>query len=376
MSSWKSSQRRLASAALVFSLGLAGCADTPDAYPPLTPQENRSYTLAELLESRAGAAATGESFSTMLAGYEAAGLRATLEGEGATTVLAPTDGAFALLPTDADGNPVFAPTTIQELANFSILPGEARNTATLIAAGTVATQLAGQNVSFSFIGEDAASGVLVNGVAQLYGADAQATNGYLFALDGVLFPYNTFPGNTFQAISAYPLFSGLLAAITQHDAPIKAAIEATEDETEKGILTATLLETALTAEGGTGLTVFAPMAPAWAGITDETSGEITFGREDWADLDDAAKSSVARNAVLYHVLGTPVNAAVLSASTTQATLADGSPAISVTSAGGVVTLNADADPETDDALVTWTDFATSNGIIHVVNQVLVPPAAP
>lgn len=106
-------------------------------------------------------------------------------------------------------------------------------------------------------------------------------------------------------------------------------------------------------QGAGPLTLFAP--------TDEA-----FAKIPKADLDALLADPAKLKAVLYyHVVSGAVKAADVAGLTEATTLAGGKIAISV--ADGVVRLN-------DAATVTATDIMASNGVIHVIDTVLLPPA--
>jgi len=123
------------------------------------------------------------SFETLLAAVDAAGLRATLMGEGPFTVFAPTDEAFAKLPEG----------TIQELlkpanrAKLGALLAEhvVRGrfpAANALRAGSVET-LAGSSLEVAH-----RDGVLSVGSATLLHADLHARNGIIHVIDRVILP--------------------------------------------------------------------------------------------------------------------------------------------------------------------------------------------
>jgi uncharacterized surface protein with fasciclin (FAS1) repeats len=115
--------------------------------------------------------------------------------------------------------------------------------------------------------------------------------------------------------------------------------------------TAANLVTALRGNGtGQGLTVFAPTNAAFAAIP------------GGAPSDPAVLAQVLRQ----HVVPTRALAASLSNGQSLATL--GSRPLSVGIAGGVVTLTAPRNA----ARVTATDVPARNGVIHVIDTVLLP----
>jgi len=109
---------RLLAALLAFSLIAAACGDDDelDASDDDTPA-----TVLEL-------AVEAGQFSTLVAAIEAAGLAATLEGEGPFTVLAPTDAAFeaAFTALGITAEELLADTaTLTAILTYHVLPQEA-----------------------------------------------------------------------------------------------------------------------------------------------------------------------------------------------------------------------------------------------------------
>ena len=109
-----------------------------------------------------------------------------------------------------------------------------------------------------------------------------------------------------------------------------------------------------TLKGKGPFTVFAP--------TDEAFAKLPAGTVD-ALLKDPAK---LKDILLYHVVSGNVMAAD-AAKLTSANTVQGKP-ITIKSEGGKLMIN--------DATVAIADVKTSNGVIHVIDKVLLPPAAP
>ena len=105
------------------------------------------------------------------------------------------------------------------------------------------------------------------------------------------------------------------------------------------------------AEAGT-YTVFAP--------TDEAFAALPQGTLEKLLADPATLTKI----LSYHVVQTDMKAADVAKATTIPTLEGQS--IKVTVSGSTVMLN-------DSAKVTTADVATSNGTIHVIDKVLLPP---
>jgi transforming growth factor-beta-induced protein len=133
---------------------------------------------------------------------------------------------------------------------------------------------------------------------------------------------------------------------------VETATEAGSFSTLLTAATAAGLVDTLKGEGP--FTVFAPTDEAFAALPEGT-------------LDDLlADPEALKQVLLYHVVSGKVTADQV-VGLTSADSVEGSPiAISVTD--GTVTLN-------DSAKVVTTDIETSNGVIHVIDAVILPPAA-
>jgi uncharacterized surface protein with fasciclin (FAS1) repeats len=126
-------------------------------------------------------AASNESFTTLTAALEAAGLLETLSGEGPFTVFAPTNEAFAALP-EGTLEALLEPENQQaliDLLTYHVVAGEVMSTD--LVAGEVAT------VQGSPITIDLSNGVMVDD-ANVVMADIPASNGVIHAIDKVIMP--------------------------------------------------------------------------------------------------------------------------------------------------------------------------------------------
>jgi uncharacterized surface protein with fasciclin (FAS1) repeats len=130
---------------------------------------------------------------------------------------------------------------------------------------------------------------------------------------------------------------------------------ATEAGSFKTLLTAaTAAGLVETLQGDGPFTVFAP--------TDEAFAALPAGTLDGLLADPEALKKV----LLYHVVSGKVTADQV-VGLTSADSVEGSP-IAIAVKDGKVYLN-------DSAQVTATDVAASNGVIHVIDQVILPPAS-
>ena len=154
-----------------------------------------------------------------------------------------------------------------------------------------------------------------------------------------------------------------LLALTLGSSPVAAAAPAAEQNIVRTAAAAGQFETLLylakraglvTALSGTGpLTVFAPTDAAFKSVPKATLQKL------------ANDKMALRRVLLYHVVkGNATAARVVKLSSTN-TLAG--PTISIRVRSGAVYLNKSTK-------VVRTDIGASNGTIHVINRVLLPPA--
>jgi uncharacterized surface protein with fasciclin (FAS1) repeats len=122
------------------------------------------------------------SFRTLAAALEAAGLVDTLKGQGPFTVFAPTDEAFAKLPSGTVES-LLKPENkdqLKAILTYHVVPGSVK-AADVVKLKTAKTVL-GQSLAI-----DTTDGVKVNG-AKVIKADIVCSNGVIHVIDAVLLP--------------------------------------------------------------------------------------------------------------------------------------------------------------------------------------------
>ncbi len=277
------------------------------------------------------------SFTTLGAAVDAAGLTDTLNGEGPFTVFAPTDDAFAALPAGAL-DALLKPENkgaLVKILTYHVVPGTVL--AADIKAGDVAT-VEGGTVKLATEG-----GVTIND-ATLVAADVATSNGVIHVIDKVLIP----PSVDVAALLTTP---------TTTVAPAPAAAGTIVDVAVANGSFTTLVA-AVNAAGldetlsGTGpFTVFAP--------TDDAFAALPAGLVD-ALLKPENKATLTK-ILTYHVVPGQVLAADIEAGDV------------ATVEGGTVKLATEGGVTVNDANVVAADVATSNGVVHVIDKVLLPP---
>ncbi len=133
---------------------------------------------------------------------------------------------------------------------------------------------------------------------------------------------------------------------------VDTAVEAGSFTTLVSSVQAAGLEETLRGEGP--FTVFAPTDDAFAAVPKETLDSLL-----------ADPTGALADVLTYHVVPGKVMSTDLS---------DGMEVETVNGATIMITVNDDGTVQINDATVTTADIETSNGVIHVIDAVLIPPA--
>lgn len=173
----------------MFARTLAGAALAAALVTPAAAQESHAMAQAPSTDIIETAKAAG-SFGTLLAAVDAAGLTATLKGEGPFTVFAPTDDAFGALPEGAVAGLLKDTPALTKVLTYHVVPGK------IMAADLVARQDAEGFVSLTTVeGTElrihiASSGAVHVGgeMANVIQADVAAANGVIHVIDKVVMP--------------------------------------------------------------------------------------------------------------------------------------------------------------------------------------------
>lgn len=154
-------------------------------------------------------ASSSDDFSTLTSAIDAAGLTDVLSGDGALTVFAPNNEAFAELPAELQTklfDPIWQP-QLQDVLLYhvlgEVLPG------TDVLPGESKTTLNGEDIEFTYFppGVNGNKFLMEEGLV-----DIPATNGVIHAIDGVLTPTSV-SSNIVDIASANDDFSTLVQAI-------------------------------------------------------------------------------------------------------------------------------------------------------------------
>jgi uncharacterized surface protein with fasciclin (FAS1) repeats len=252
------------------------------------------------------------SFNTLLAAVEAAGLTSVLQGDGPYTVFAPTDAAFNALPAGVLDGLLADPNALADVLLYHVASGE-----------LLASDLEGDSYVTTAQGQDIAitlGSIKLNGVP-VSQADIMASNGVIHVIDQVLLPPS---GDLVQVAADAGTFTTLVAAVQ-----------------------AAGLESALQGDGP--FTVFAPTDAAFAALPPGTVEGLL--------ADPAALAEVLK----YHVLDAKVYTGDLDGTVSAQTLA------------GYPVLFSSAGAQVNNSLVGPSNVLATNGVIHVIDTVLLPP---
>ena len=262
--------------------------------------------------------------NTLEAAVIAAELADDLSGAGPFTVFAPTDAAFAALPAGTVDALLADPTgALSSILLYHVLGLQALSTE--LVDGMIVTTLQGDDIMVTIN----ADGVFIND-AQVTVADISATNGVVHVIDAVLLP-PVMPTNSIMDI----------------------VTNSADHNTLEAALLASGLNETLANPGD--FTLFAP--------TDAAFAALPAGAVD-ALLNDPFGALV--NVLLYHALG---------GTALSTDLSDGLMVTTLQGQNVTVTINANG-VFINDAQVIIADIMADNGVVHVIDAVLLPPAAP
>jgi uncharacterized surface protein with fasciclin (FAS1) repeats len=265
------------------------------------------------------AVAAGQ-FTTLASLLQKAGLVDTLATGGPFTVFAPTDAAFAKVPKATLDALAADPAKLKAVLLYHVVPG--RVTAADVVKLTSAKTAEGRSVAIKVVN----GSVFIDG-AQVTTPDVEASNGVIHVIDSVLIPKEATPAP--KTI-------------------VQTAVAAGSFKTLTSLLKKAGLVGALQGKGP--FTVFAPTDAAFAKVPKSTLAAL------------GKNKAMLRSVLLYHVVKGNVTAAKVVKLRSAKTL--NGQAVPIRVAGRNVFVGG--------ARVTTADVKASNGVIHVVNKVLIP----
>ncbi len=293
---------------LVSSMILVNCSDDNDDGP------KGPDTIAEI-------AASNDSFATLVSALERTGLASVLNGEGSFTVFAPTNEAFDKLGVDLN---TLSDEDLTDILLYHVLSVEVASSqisegityvSTASAAGPDKSNLSVQIAKGS-------DGVSLNNTASVTSTDIIASNGVIHVIDEVILPLDVV-GHAL----ANENFTELVNALSAAD-----------------------LVPVLQEEGP--FTVFAPVDEAFDAISEVVAG---LSIEQLTDV------------LTYHVVS-PANV-------TSGDLSDGQEVEGLSGSKFTIDLSSGVsitDANDNKSNVVLTDIQATNGVIHVIDQVLLP----
>ena len=269
-------------------------------------------------------------FSHLVDAVVKADLVDALKTDGPFTVFAPTNAAFEALFNELGVNGIddLSAEDLIPILTYHVVSGNVR--AADVSTGSVETLNQDFDLEFEVNG-----GVVINGNTNVIATDVQGKNGVVHVIDKVLIPGgDEGPQSIADIASGNSDFTSLVAALDKAD----------------------LLET-LDGEGS--FTVFAP--------TDEAFEDL-FNSLGISGI-DAISAADLTQILLYHVVGSKALSGDLSSGylTTLSTNSPDEDNLSLrVEIGEKVMLNKETN-------VTTADIEAFNGVIHIVDKVLLPP---
>lgn len=303
-------------ALIVPALMVAAAANFAVADQPVHPV--KTATCSKVSDIVDTAVAAG-SFKTLAAALTEAGLVDALKGKGPFTVFAPTDAAFAKLPKGTVAT-LLKPENkakLQAILKYHVVSGKV--SASAVTKLATAKTLQGNSVGITVKDKS----VMIDG-AKVVKADIECANGIIHVIDSVILPPSK---NIAEVATEAGSFKTLLAAA-------KAA----------GLVGAVT--------GDEPLTIFAPTDEAFAKLPKGTIASL---------LEPANKEKLA-GILKYHVVAGRVFASDVVGKKSVKTLQGSKAKVKVD--GKTVMI--------DGAKILKTDIRCSNGVIHVIDSVILP----
>jgi uncharacterized surface protein with fasciclin (FAS1) repeats len=291
------------------------------ATAPAKKEKKETKEMKDIVDTAVGAG----SFKTLAAALGAADLVDTLKGDGPFTVFAPTDDAFAKLP-EGTVDDLLKPENKDKLAGiltYHVVAGK-------VMSGDVVKLTEAETVNGQKVKIDASEGVKVDD-ATVTTADVECKNGVIHIIDAVILPkMEEEKKEEMKDI-------------------VDTAVGAGSFKTLAAALGAADLVDTLKGDGP--FTVFAPTDDAFAKLPEGTVDDL---------LKPENKDKLA-GILTYHV----VAGKVMSGDVVKLTEAE-------TVNGQKVKIDASEGVKVDDATVTTADVECKNGVIHIIDAVILP----
>ncbi len=307
---------------LVSVVLLQACNDDDDNEVVIVDEPVASMTIVDT-------AVSAGNFTTLVAALQATGLDATLSDTSQKfTVFAPTDEAFALLGQETIDSLLMDTDKLSNILTYHVISGEVPASTAISLAGTKVAMVNGDEVGLSMPGDS----LLINTVT-VTTTDIMADNGIIHVIDAVLLPPADMMEPTMNIVETAVANGSFTTLVT--------ALQATSLD-------------AVLADESTDFTVFAPTDDAFALIDEKTMSTLL------------ANPDVLSSILLQHV----VSGAAVDAVT--AFTLNGASVETASMAMQPIMINAMTDMLTfGGANIVMKDIYTTNGIIHVIDAVVV-----
>jgi uncharacterized surface protein with fasciclin (FAS1) repeats len=301
---------------------LQACNDDDDNEVVIVDEPVASMTIVDT-------AVSAGNFTTLVAALQATGLDATLSDTSQKfTVFAPTDEAFALLGQETIDSLLMDTDKLSNILTYHVISGEVPASTAISLAGTKVAMVNGDEVGLSMPGDS----LLINTVT-VTTTDIMADNGIIHVIDAVLLPPADMMEPTMNIVETAVANGSFTTLVT--------ALQATSLD-------------AVLADESTDFTVFAPTDDAFALIDEKTMSTLL------------ANPDVLSSILLQHV----VSGAAVDAVT--AFTLNGASVETASMAMQPIMINAMTDMLTfGGANIVMKDIYTTNGIIHVIDAVVV-----
>ncbi|MBX3403141.1 MAG: fasciclin domain-containing protein [Phycisphaeraceae bacterium] len=303
---------------MALSAGLCALCGVAGATPAANTLEGVAAAVAPTAEQDIIATAmSNKDFSTLVAAIKAADLVEPLQGAGPFTVFAPTNAAFAKIDPKALDDLLKNKPLLQGVLKYHVVSGRAL-------AADVVKQSAWPTLGGQRIDVKAADGKVMIDNATVMATDIKCSNGVIHVIDTVIMP------STIDIVAT--------------------AMQAGKFKTLCAAVEAAGLASTLRGEGP--FTVFAP--------TDDAFAKLPAGTVE--NLLKPENKGRLVSLLTYHVVPGRVFSDKVVASGTLKTVQGGEIAITVK----------DGKAMADKATIVKTDIDAANGVIHVIDAVLMP----
>ena len=317
--------------------------------------EMMSNTIADIVV--ASTEADEPQFTVLLAAVSAADpaiLEALSNPDASLTVFAPTDEAFVTLleAMETDAETLLADTELlNSVLQYHVLDGAVMAETVLTLDGESVPTLLGEDQTITISVSDA--GVMLNESINVITTDIEADNGVIHVIDSVLLPMTSMEDDSMDASDEMMsnTIADIVVASSEADDPQFKVLLAAVSVADPSILEAL-------SNPDVSLTVFAPTDEAFVALLEALGmdAETLFANTD-----------LVNSVLQYHVLDGAVMAETVLTLDGESvpTLLGEDATISISVSDEGVVLNESIN-------VVSTDIIADNGVIHVIDAVLVP----